>query len=202
VGEVGTSLIPDKGMTVWIAFEGGSTSLPIWIGGWWGRPDGKNSEIPNHTYQDKDGKLQKSPQHHVLYRYGDMEFVTRKDSSWMRMALNEAIFADLLKKIKFRIQVNDDTYIDLLDANKVVITSQGGVITVENQTIVATEAGGSKVTLSGGTVTAEDSAGAKVALRGGSVTLTEADGAEVSMSGNTVNITADTINLNGTVNMG
>jgi uncharacterized protein involved in type VI secretion and phage assembly len=37
--QAGFFAIPAKGSGVWIEFEAGDTSRPIWVGGWWGQQD-------------------------------------------------------------------------------------------------------------------------------------------------------------------
>ena len=63
----GIYMIPDVGAGVWIEFEGGDLSRPIWSGQWWGKPTAddvgqadstarfapETSEIPKEAYPDR-----------------------------------------------------------------------------------------------------------------------------------------------------
>jgi hypothetical protein len=63
----GLYMIPDCGAGVWIEFEGGDLSRPIWSGMWWGKPEAgdvgqadstarfapETSEIPKEAYPDR-----------------------------------------------------------------------------------------------------------------------------------------------------
>jgi len=45
--QVGMAFLPELGSGVWIAFEGGDVSYPIWVGGYW-----RGSELPSDVAPD------------------------------------------------------------------------------------------------------------------------------------------------------
>jgi hypothetical protein len=51
--DVGLHAVPPVGAGVWIEFEAGDPSRPIWVGGWWGRDD---------PPKDEQGRAPKPPQ--------------------------------------------------------------------------------------------------------------------------------------------
>jgi Type VI secretion system/phage-baseplate injector OB domain len=76
---VGVYMIPESGAGVWVEFEGGDPSYPIWTGGFWG-----DNELP----QDKDGtaattslRIIRSQQGLMLALDDDAEVITISDSN-------------------------------------------------------------------------------------------------------------------------
>ena len=47
--KVGFAFLPAKGSGVWIEFEGGDVSYPIWVGGYW-----RDGEVPEDVAQQTD----------------------------------------------------------------------------------------------------------------------------------------------------
>ena len=71
---VGLFLIPDPGAAVWIEFEGGDVSLPIWSGCLW-----RNGELPADAAPTVRGLVTSSP--HKLLFDDDQSAVTLEDSN-------------------------------------------------------------------------------------------------------------------------
>jgi len=61
--DVGLHAVPPVGAGVWIEFEAGDPSRPIWVGGWWGRDDPPKNESgsapkpPQKTLKSDSGLL-------------------------------------------------------------------------------------------------------------------------------------------------
>ncbi len=77
---VGLFLIPDPGAAVWIEFEGGDVSLPIWSGCLW-----RNGELPADAAPTVRGLVTSSP--HKLLFDDDQSAVTLEDSNDNSVAL-------------------------------------------------------------------------------------------------------------------
>jgi hypothetical protein len=76
---VGTYLVPDSGAGVWVEFEGGDPSYPIWTGGFWA-----DNELP----QDQDGtsatpslKITRSQQGLLIALDDDAQTINISDSN-------------------------------------------------------------------------------------------------------------------------
>lgn len=58
--------IPPIGSTVWVQFEMGDPDHPVWMGGWWGAPNG-NPETPTEVQKSPpDNKIWKTPSGHKI----------------------------------------------------------------------------------------------------------------------------------------
>ncbi len=55
--------VPDLGSAVWIEFEEGDLSRPIWSGGWWGNPQQEDIGVPGATANEYTGRASEVPQH-------------------------------------------------------------------------------------------------------------------------------------------
>ena len=61
--DVGLFAVPPVGAGVWIEFEAGDPSRPIWTGGWWGRNDppkneqGSAANVPQKIFKSDSGLL-------------------------------------------------------------------------------------------------------------------------------------------------
>ena len=61
--DVGLFAVPPVGAGVWIEFEAGDPSRPIWVGGWWGRGDppsneqGSAADVPQKVLKSDSGLL-------------------------------------------------------------------------------------------------------------------------------------------------
>lgn len=53
--KVGFVMLPEIGSGVWIEFEGGDVSFPIWVGGYW-----RSGEVPPHAAKDAKAIFAKS----------------------------------------------------------------------------------------------------------------------------------------------
>lgn len=59
----GLYAIPDLGSAVWIEFEEGDLSRPIWSGGWWGSPSPDDVNVPGATAPKHPRAHSEVPQH-------------------------------------------------------------------------------------------------------------------------------------------
>lgn len=101
--------VPDVGSGVWIEFEAGDLTQPIWTGTWWGRPSesdvehpdstarihsGADTEVPQHNYPQENATplvriLKSSTGHHiVLDDRPDHERIEIHDSQGNRLILS------------------------------------------------------------------------------------------------------------------
>ena len=74
--EQGLFAIPDVGSGVWIEFEGGDLSYPIWVGTWW-----SSGEVPESATPDKKVLKTKSGNKIVLDDTSGSELITISDAS-------------------------------------------------------------------------------------------------------------------------
>jgi uncharacterized protein involved in type VI secretion and phage assembly len=81
---VGTALFPEKGYGVWIEFEGGDVSFPIWSGCYW-----RKGELPSDwTVPDQKGITTKAG-HTVVLDDGSAASVTISDASGNKVVLDQ-----------------------------------------------------------------------------------------------------------------
>ncbi|WP_125776048.1 phage baseplate assembly protein V [Antribacter gilvus] len=78
--DVGLFLVPDVGAAVWIEFEGGDVSKPIWVGCYW-----RDGELPADAAPKVRGLVTAAP--HSLLFDDDAEEVTLTDSGGGSVAL-------------------------------------------------------------------------------------------------------------------
>ena len=55
--------VPEVGTGVWVEFEGGDLSHPIWTGMWWGRPTESQAADPRSTARQHSGDETEVPRH-------------------------------------------------------------------------------------------------------------------------------------------
>lgn len=55
--------VPEPGSGVWIEFEEGDVSRPIWSGMWWGNPEQQDIGVPGATAPQHTGRDSEVPQH-------------------------------------------------------------------------------------------------------------------------------------------
>src|SRR6266566_7160254 len=74
--EQGLFAVPDTGAGVWIEFEGGDLSYPIWVGTWW-----SSNEVPESATPDKKVLKTKSGNKIVLDDTSGSELIEISDAS-------------------------------------------------------------------------------------------------------------------------
>jgi uncharacterized protein involved in type VI secretion and phage assembly len=79
--QVGMFFIPDAGASVWIEFEGGDVSLPIWAGCFW-----RQGQLPSDAAPAVRGVVTQAP--HKLLFDDDGTTVTLEDSNENSVALD------------------------------------------------------------------------------------------------------------------
>ena len=102
--DTGLFVIPEEGSNVWIEFEAGNLSYPIWSGTWWAEPSGK-SETPSESQNiPPDVKVLKTKSGHRIEMH-DKEgqekiIITNKDGSIIKMdSTGTAISSDSGKSL-------------------------------------------------------------------------------------------------------
>jgi hypothetical protein len=152
-------------MGVWVAFEHGDLQYPIWLGAWWAKPG--STEVPVKAYQSGS-----APSHHILYRYGTMVVSAAKDSSKIRIDLNDNTWLEFDKDNRVHVQVSDDCFVNCDNSpEKVTITAKGGTVTIEDSKIHAVESGGSDVVMDNGDITLTDSASDFIKMSEGEIKI-------------------------------
>jgi hypothetical protein len=61
--------VPPLKTTVWVMFEMGDPDHPVWLGGWWGAPNGESEvpeEVGTHFAPDNLNRIWKSPTGHKI----------------------------------------------------------------------------------------------------------------------------------------
>ena len=120
VKPLGLIAIPPIGASVWVAFECGDIRRPVWLGTWYGEPDGK-VEMPDEAISDSrsgvaypDIVLWRLPGGMYLRFLGDkrLEIVFEKDKTFLEM-----------DAVTRKIKLAADTY-------AVEVSSKSGVVTL------------------------------------------------------------------------
>jgi hypothetical protein len=158
----GHFFVPHVGAKVWVEFEAGDPTYPIWVGAWYPvsgpppeaaitPPDNRVIQTPSgHTIeiQDKDG------QEKISIRHKTKAFIAiDKDGSVILSAQNGSTVA-----------------LNAKAGNVMVVESNGNSIALENDHIVLMNKGGATLEMKGGTV---QISGTAVLLRGSQVVLGE-----------------------------
>ena len=88
--DTGLFTIPEKESNVWVEFQAGNLSFPIWTGAWWGEPSG--NEVPSEaqtTNTEPTVKILKTKAGHRIELHDssgeEKIFITNKDGSIIDM---------------------------------------------------------------------------------------------------------------------
>jgi uncharacterized protein involved in type VI secretion and phage assembly len=156
----GLFLVPEVGAQVWVEFEEGDVSSPVWTGTFWqASGDAPGEATENDAFSTR---LLKTPGGHWL-RFDDK-------SDQERVVLHHAAGADLA--------IDDRGTITLTDpaANTITLDAQRTAIAIE-------DGNGNALTLDASGVTVEDASGNKVEMTAKGITVT---GAQVVIKGSAV----------------
>jgi len=146
VADQGLYMIPEVDAQVWVEFEGGDRSFPVWTGTFW--------QAANDAPTTEDAPTQrvlKTPKGHIL-RFDDTD-----DS--------EAIHIE--HSAGATIDIDSNGTITLTDANGDALT-----LDAENTKSVLEDANGNTITLDSSGVTVEDANGNKIEMTSSSVKVT------------------------------
>ncbi len=128
--DIGFFVIPEVGSNVWIEFEGGNLSYPLWSGTWWSEPSGKSETPSESQITPPDVKVLKTKSGHRIEMH-DKEgeekiIITNKDGSIMQMdSTGTAISSDSGKSL---IKLNPQGITLSRGANSVKITDSSVTI--------------------------------------------------------------------------
>jgi len=162
ISDVGSITIPEVDAHVWVEFEAGDPSLPIWTGTFFGRDD----DLPEEAQiTPPDAQVIKTPK-------GSVFIISDEDDS---------------ESIRLRHFAGQQLDMDA-GGNVTIENTQGETITLdaENQRLTCEDRQGNAIELDGSGITIKDIAGAKITLKNGSV---EIEGAgEVTLDAMAVNL--------------
>ena len=88
--DTGLFIIPEKGSNVWIEFQGGDLSYPIWTGTWWAESDSDGNEVPSEAQSTEPSvKILKTKTGHMV-ELNDTEgqqkvVISNKDGSSIKL---------------------------------------------------------------------------------------------------------------------
>ncbi len=193
--ESGFFFIPEINSNVWVEFEGGNLSYPIWTGTWWGESSNKNISEAK-VDPDNNVKVLKTRSGHKI-EFSDKdhkEKISIKSSGKHEFLLNDA---DGDQKIQLKSTKGHSILID--DANeKIEITSVGGhsiLIDDKGKKIEIKTSNGSKISMDDsflvlGKITIKDPAGSSIELNGEDGSISIESNTSLSIKGVDVTIEA------------
>ena len=161
MADAGLFLVPEVGAQLWVEFEEGDLSKPIWVGGFWQ----KAGDAPAKPEGDEPTrKTLKTPAGHLL------EFEDAEGEEYSRLEHPSGAALDLDK----------DGNVALTDANGARL-----FLNAEDNELLLEDAGGNKLTMNGSGAVVEDANGNKIEMAAGGVTV---KGAQIVVEGNVVSL--------------
>lgn len=162
LADQGIFMVPEIGAQVWVEFEEGNLSYPIWTGTFWqqsGDPPAEATGAP-----EPSARLIKTPSGHLL----SFEDKSGEESLTLRHASEAELTIDPAGTVA------------LTDANgaRLIMDAEAGEVTIE-------DANGNQMVMSSSGTTVEDANGNKVEMAASGVTV---KGAQVVVEGQTVAI--------------
>lgn len=169
----GFFFIPEVEAGVWVEFEGGDLSHPVWVGTFWSKPGGEpEAPVPNDA-EGAEAEAQNPPTRKLIKTLkGHTIQLEDADGDEMILVV-EATNKHLLVMNKDGIRLKDGT-----NNHEVLLDSAGITVTDGANS-------GNSVKLESGGITVEDKNGNKVSMEGGGVTV-EASSVVVKSSNVTV----------------
>jgi hypothetical protein len=141
----GHFFIPSVGTKVWIEFESGDISSPLWVGTWY--PQGKTP--PEATINPPDNRVIQTPSGHtieIMDKDGEEKItIKHKDNSFITLDKNGSI---LLSNNK-----GSNIYLNAKDGQTTVTDQHGHMLTMTDKGVVMTNKDGTLVELKGDTAT-------------------------------------------------
>lgn len=168
----GFFFIPEVEAGVWVEFEGGDLSHPVWVGCFWAKPGGEpEAPVPN----DPEGEAAdaQSPPTRKIIKTLKGHTIQLEDADGDEMVLVvEATNKHLLVMNKDGVRLKDGAngHEILLNAEGVTVTdgTNGNKVLMESAGMTVEDANGNKVLMEGGGVTVE---AASVVVKSGNVTV-------------------------------
>ncbi len=185
----GLYLVPDVGTGVWIEFEGGDLSSPIWTGMWWGSPAQTDVGQPDSTAAEHrtDPEV---PQHNLPRETAVPGVRILKSSSGHHIVLDD-------RDGSARVEIQDSL------GNRIILSKEGLINLVGNERTVNHGNRGASVDqndrLSVGRNQDETIAGAHTRKVGGDVTLTYGGDLTESARGGAYQRVVDHTGVNETI---
>lgn len=161
--QYGFYMVPEIGSRVWVEFEEGNLSYPIWIGSFWHLEE----EVPSELTEDKPTtRLLKTPsEHSLLFEDAeDKERICLKHKSGAHLDMDSEGSLELTDSGGSIIRLdaeNSELHIEDKNGNKIAMTSQG--TTIEDSNGNKVEMGASGINVKGNQIVIE---GQQVSLAG------------------------------------
>jgi type VI secretion system secreted protein VgrG len=118
----GLYTVPDVGAGVWIEFEGGDLSRPIWSGTWWGKP-----EVGDIGQADSTARA--APAHSEIPKEHYPERIVDPGVRMLKTSTGHYILLDD-RKDSARIEIRDNL------GNRIILSSEGIQFLVSNETTI------------------------------------------------------------------
>jgi hypothetical protein len=118
----GLYTVPDVGAGVWIEFEGGDLSRPIWSGTWWGKPG-------NEDIGQADSTARAAPAASEIPKEHYPERIVEPGVRMLKTATGHYILLDD-RQGSARVEIRD--YV----GNRIILSSEGLQVLVNNETTV------------------------------------------------------------------
>lgn len=168
----GFFFIPEVEAGVWVEFEGGDLSHPVWVGCFWAKPGGQ-PEAPVPDDPEGEPADAQSPPTRKILKTLKGHTIQLEDADGDEMVLVvEATNKHLLVMNKDGVRLRDGAngHEILLGADGVTVTDglNGNKVLMESAGMTVEDANGNKVLLEGGGVTVE---AASVVVKSGNVTV-------------------------------
>lgn len=168
----GFFFIPEVEAGVWVEFEGGDLSHPVWVGCFWAKPGGEpEAPVPNDP-EGEAADAQQPPTRKIIKTLKG-HTIQLEDADGEEMVLVvEATNKHLLVMNKDGVRLKDGAngHEILLNADGVTVTdgANGNKVLMESAGMTVEDANGNKVLLEGGGVTVE---AASVVVKSNNVTV-------------------------------
>ena len=114
--------IPDVGTGVWIEFEGGDLSSPIWAGSWWGSPEPADVGQPDSTAA-VHRTTPETPQHYQPRETAEPGVRILKSATGHHIVLDD-------REASARIEIHDSL------GNRMILSKEGLITLVSNERTV------------------------------------------------------------------
>ncbi len=180
----GFLFVPEVDTPVWVEFEGGDPSFPIWSGAFWSAP-GDTSEVPEDVVDAIPQKkiLQTESGHRILF----------DDEEPSLKVLDAEENEILLNGDGARVQDKNSNIIEMTSDGMVITDANGNEATLDSSGVKVTDANGNDVTLDGSGVKVADANGNEVTLAAGQVTV--ASGGSLTLEATMVTLDATNVDL-------
>lgn len=158
LADQGWICVPEVGAQVWVEFEGGDLSHPIWVGTFWQQA----ADVPAELADQTTTRLHKTAGGHLL------------------------LFEDKSGEERIQLMHMGGANLDIDPNGTVALTDQGGArltLDAENNQVVLEDANGNTLTMTTSGTTLEDANGNKLEMAASGVTV---KGMQIVLEGNQV----------------